>query len=114
MRARLIALSLVAACGSDTGLEVEARCNPLGMNHCMTPWPNAVFEVDDPASATGRRLAIPQGTLPKNTDGLETDPAGWNVADGFSPAAPMVMSWKGGVSPEGLPRVDNMDLSLAA
>lgn len=104
----------VAACGGDTGLEVEARCNPLGTNHCMTPWPSAVFEVDDPASATGRRLAIPAGTLPTNAEGVPVDPAGWNTADGFSPSAPMIMSWKGGVSAEGLPPVDNMDLSLAA
>ncbi|HEY0255264.1 MAG TPA: hypothetical protein VGC41_27235, partial [Kofleriaceae bacterium] len=33
-------------------------------------------------------------------------------ADGFSPAAPMVMSFPGGVSPDGLPPFDNMDVSL--
>src|SRR5689334_9843745 len=105
----------LAACGSsDTSLHVRAECNPLGDNHCMTPWPSSAFEVEDATSATGRRLAIPLGALPKNVDGDETDPAGWNVADGFSPAAPMVMSWKGGVSPQGLPPVDNMDISLSA
>ena len=104
----------LAACSSDTSLPIEPQCNPLGTGHCMTPWPSSVFAIDDPSSATGRRLAIPEGTLPATVDGLATDPAGWNVADGFSPSAPMVMSWKGGVSPDGLPPHDNFDLSLAA
>jgi hypothetical protein len=112
-----VALAVLAAsaCGSsDTGLTIEPQCNPLGMNHCMTPWPSSAFEVDDATTVTGRRLAIPDATLPTTTDGLATDPAGWNQADGFSPSAPMVMAWKGGVSPDGLPPPDNMDLSLAA
>jgi hypothetical protein len=108
------AAASLAACGGNKNLPVEADCNPLGVNHCMPPWPSSAFEVDDPTTETGRRLAIPAGTLPVNVDDLQTDPTGWNAADGFSPAAPMVMSFPGGVSPVGLPPVDNMDLSLAA
>jgi hypothetical protein len=108
------AAGALAACRSAVSLPAAARCNPLGIHHCMTPWPSSVFEVDDATAATGRRLAIPEGTLPANIDGLHANPAGWNVADGFSPAAPMVMAWKGGVSPEGLPPVDNMDISMTA
>ncbi len=104
----------LVGCSGHTALPVEAQCNPLGLNHCMTPWPSSAFEVDDPTSETGRRLAIPETTLPTNVDHIATDPAGWNVADGFSPAAPMVMSFPGGVSREGLPPSDNYDLSLAA
>jgi len=70
--------------------------------------------VDDTASATGRRLAIPEATLPANADAAATDPAGWNVADGFSPTAPMVMAWKGGVSSEGLVPPGHAERSLAA
>jgi hypothetical protein len=119
--ARRPALPLVAtlalalgACSSDTSVPVEAQCNPLGDGHCMTPWPSSAFEVDDASSATGRRLAIPEGTLPSNANGVAGDPSGWNGADGFSPTAPMVMAWKGGVSPDGLPPHDNVELSLAA
>jgi hypothetical protein len=114
MRAALVLL-LVAACGNgDTALPIEAQCNPLGINHCMTPWPNAVFEVDDTTTMTGRHLAIPDTTLPTNITGDQVDPTQWNTADGFSPSAPMVMSFPNGVSVAGLPPVDNMDLSLAA
>ena len=107
-------LAVIAACGGDRSLPIDAACNPLGANACMTPWPSSAFEVDDPSSATGRRLAIQDKTLPVNIDDLATDPAGWNVADGFSPAAPMVMSFPGGVSADGLPPNDNYDRSLAA
>ncbi len=114
MRLALAALAL-AACSSDVALPMRANCNPLGANACMTPWPSSVFEVDDATSAdTGRRLAIPKGTLPTNFNGDSVDPTAWNLADGFSPAAPIVMSFPGGVSTDGLPPVDNMDLSLAA
>lgn len=114
LAARAFAVLALAACGSnDTALAIEAQCNPLGAGHCMTPWPSSAFEVDDATTITGRRLAIPAGTLPATTEGLATDPAGWNQADGFSPAAPMVMAWKGGVSPDGLPPPDNFDRSLA-
>ena len=110
----VFALALPACGSNDTALAIEPQCNPLGAGHCMTPWPSSAFEVDDATTTTGRRLAIPDGTLPTTVDGLATDPAGWNQADGFSPAAPMVMAWKGGVSPDGLPPSDNFDLSLAA
>lgn len=112
--AALAAAAVLAACSNDTSLPAPARCNPLGMHHCMAPWPSSAFEIEDPATATGRRLAIPEGTLPANIDGLHASPAGWNTADGFSPAAPMVMAWKGGVSPDGLPPADNMDISMTA
>ena len=105
---------VVAACGGETALAIDPHCNPLGANACMTPWPSSAFEVDDATTATGRRLAIPERTLPVNIDGLPTDPTEWNRADGFSPAAPMVMSFPTGVDPALLPPADNMDLSLAA
>ena len=38
----------------------------------------------------------------------------WNLADGFSPAAPMLVAFPGGVSPSGLPSVDDFDQSLTA
>ncbi|MFT3693119.1 MAG: hypothetical protein QM831_08250 [Kofleriaceae bacterium] len=112
MRGFGLSLLVVAACSGDTALPIEAQCNPLGVNHCMTPWPSSVFEVDDATTPTGRHLAIPATTLPTNFDNAQIDPTGWNKADGFSPAAPMVMSFPGGVSVDGLPPADNMDLSI--
>jgi hypothetical protein len=104
-------LLLVAACSGDTALPMKGHCNPLGFENCSAPWPSGVFEVDDASTTTGKRLSIPTGTLPTNVDGTTIDPTGWNLADGFSPAAPMVMAFPGGVSAQGLPPADNMDVS---
>ncbi len=92
----------LAACGGGPSLPVDAACNPLGVNHCMTPWPSAAFEIDDATTATGRRLALTEAMLPRNTNGEPTDPALWNRQDGFSAAAPIVMSFDGGVDPGNL------------
>jgi hypothetical protein len=110
----LIAVACTACGSSNTGLPIAANCNPLGFKNCMAPWPSSVFEVADETTATGRHLAIPEGTLPTNIDDIAGDPTGWNLADGFSPAAPMVIAFPGGVAPDGLPPFDNMDLSLAS
>ena len=114
MRAACLALVLVTACSGGKALPIDANCNPLGFSaHCMTPWPSSVFETADATTATGRRLAIPEGTLPSNFVDIPIDPTPWNQADGFSPSAPIVMAFPGGVSADGLPPADDMDLSLA-
>jgi hypothetical protein len=113
---RFSALLLVlAACNDQTHLAVAPACNPLGFEaHCAAPWPSAAFEIADPATPTGRHLAIGDQTLPKNSQGTFIDPTLWNLADGFSPSAPMLVAFPGGVSPTGLAAVDNLDPSLAA
>ena len=97
------ALTLSAGCGGGgDGIGVSEQCNPLGLNHCMTPWPSAVFAVDDSTTDTGRRLDIGTETLPDNIDGSFIDPTRLNQRDGWSPAAPMIMSFPGGVDPSNL------------
>ncbi len=117
MRLRFILLAtlLSVSCGDDsTGFVVKADCNPLGMAHCMVPWPSSVYEIDDAASATGKRLDIPEGALPLNAEGEPTDPTIWNWADGFSPAAPIVVAFPGGISATGLSPITDMTVSLTA
>lgn len=94
-------------------MPVDARCNPLGAGACLAPWPSSAFEVDDPATVTGRRLAIPDDALPRGVRDAEIDPRLWNALDGFSPTTPIVIELPGGVSDVGLPSADNMDPSLA-
>jgi hypothetical protein len=105
----------VAACSSDADISVGKDCNPLGFaGHCAVPWPSSVYEVADASTPTGRKLKIPNDTLPKNFNGDVIDPTMWNLADGFSPSAPMIVAFPGGVSADGLPPIDNYDLSLSA
>src|SRR5215470_9015094 len=114
MRRLVLALAF-AACGDTNHIAIDAHCNPLGFaGHCAVPWPSSAFEVDDASTPTGRRLAIFPETLPANFAGKQVDPTMWNLADGFSPAAPMLVGFPGGVSAEGLPSVDNFDRSLTA
>jgi hypothetical protein len=89
----------MVACGGDDGatFPIEDQCNPLGAGACMAPWPSSVFEVADSSTPTGRKLAIPDGALLTNANLAPIDPAGWNRADGFSAAAPMVAIFPGGV-----------------
>jgi predicted esterase len=113
MRALVLALA-IAACG-NTHLAIDAHCNPLGFaGHCAVPWPSSAFEIADASTPTGRRLAIASDTLPKNFENAPIDPTMWNLADGFSPAAPMLVAFPGGVSAAGLPSLDNFDLSITA
>src|SRR5215212_4409653 len=108
-----LALAVLGACG-DNGqdLATPQECNPLGGSSCMTPWPSAIYEVDDDTTLTGRRLAIPLGALPTNIDDIPMDPAPYNSLDGFSSAAPMITAFATGVDPSNLVYHDNLAASV--
>jgi hypothetical protein len=112
-RCFVVAIGFVAACGG-TDVGVPERCNPLGGQGCMLPWPSSVYEVDDATTATGRRVQVPIESMPKNGDDISVDPVWLNRWDGFSPSGPMLAAFDSGVSPTGLPSFKNPDESLAA
>jgi hypothetical protein len=93
----LVAIATLAACGGDESIDIPAQCNPLGGVNCMTPWPSALYEVEDSSTATGMRLAIPEGTLPTNIDGEAIDPTRLNRRDGFSASAPIITAFESGI-----------------
>ena len=66
----LMAATLLAGCDDDPALTIPANCNPLAMpgSRCMVPWPSSAFEIADDSTATKRRLAIPERTLPETYD----------------------------------------------
>ena len=80
-RSAVVVAVLVAACGG--GSDIPARCNPLGGQGCLLPWPSAVYEIADPSTATGRRVQIPLAAMPKNIDDVAVDPGWLNRWDGF-------------------------------
>ena len=64
---RLIAVAALAtlACSDDSSTsDIPAECNPLDGTTCMLPWPSAAYEVADPSTPTGVRLALPAGAGP--------------------------------------------------
>lgn len=71
----------------DAILEESLACDPLDERACLLPWPNDAFTVPDPATATGRRLAIHAQSTPANADGVHIDVTDQNRADGFSPGS---------------------------
>ena len=93
----LLVLSTAAACSGDKDLATPAPCNPLGGAACITPWPSSIYEVDDPATETKRRVDIPEGALPTNYDAVELSPEIFNQQDGFSYAAPPMIAFESGI-----------------
>jgi hypothetical protein len=78
-------------------------CDPLDASVCLFPFPNDLFTVADPATATGRRVAFDPLAMPRSgaeiTEGGEgkpIDPTEWNRNDGFSPGS-MVMTYVPGI-----------------
>jgi hypothetical protein len=59
-------------------------CDDLSPGQCMLPYPNDWFTRNDPTSATGRRLDLNIGAMPRNIAGLPVIPNAWNDSDGFS------------------------------
>ena len=108
-------LAALAACGGggDDGPELPAACNPLGGQRCILPFPSSLYLVDDPGTATGVRVDIPEGALPVNADGVAIDPAPYNRRDGFSPAAPILVNIPVELDDSTLPRWTDPSASLA-
>ena len=66
------------------------RCDFL-LGPCLQPWPNDYFTVADDSTATGRRLALNELSMPSNNNGDPVDPTAINRSDGFSPGQVMVV-----------------------
>lgn len=114
----LAVAGVLAGCGGGGDgslvLATPDHCNPLGGASCMTPWPSGLYERADATSPTGRRLDIPAGALLTNVDGIPVDPAPINGRDGFSPAAPIILAFPGGVDPSNLVHYSNYPASTTA
>jgi hypothetical protein len=101
----LCGAGLVAAgcgSGSDPIIEMAENCNPLGEAECLTPFPAAIYMIEDATTATGWRLDLAEGALPTNVDDRAIDPAMLARHDGFSPAAPILVAFPTGVDPSNL------------
>lgn len=116
MRWGWLSALVLFACGEEDELvhvDREAVCNPLGPGEaCAMPFPSSLFEVADPESPTGRRLAIPEGALPTNRDGILISSEPYNRADGFSPATQIVVHLGAEPATEALPSYADYDASL--
>lgn len=69
-------------------------CTALAVRSCALPYPSDEFTVPDPSSATGRRVAMPEGLIPAALTDQLGPGAGiadaFGGADGFSALSPVI------------------------
>ncbi len=73
---------------------LSAACDPTDATRCALPWPSNTFTVADASRATGLRVAVGAGTLPRRDD-----PSFLNLADGFSRVTPVMAGFPVQVDP---------------
>ena len=69
-------------------LSNAANCDFIGAQDgsmCLMPFPDDYYTVKDSSTATGRRINLTDGGMPKNVDGDPITAAPYNLNDGFSP-----------------------------
>ncbi|HEX2233553.1 MAG TPA: hypothetical protein VHG69_09330, partial [Thermoleophilaceae bacterium] len=98
------ASSVLLLAGTTADARAAERCDPIDPAVCLQPWPNDAFTDLDPASPTGRRLALDVGAMPRNRFGKPVDPAPYNWSDGFSPGQKIVTRVPGLDTPEAFRR----------
>ena len=123
----VLASVLLPACGSSNDEaqapvapatiddDLPSACSPLRFaGVCAFPFPNALDTRADATTPTGVRLALQSDALPKDVvkgRPLATDR--YNLADGFSPATPILAYFPERIDPESLPFILNPDTSLS-
>ncbi len=110
----MIALDLAFLGSRHTEVDFEAValldpdvCEVLNDAECALPFPSSRYQEPDPTTASGVRMAYPEGALPAISAGtlpnlifgnrLPLDPAGFNYYDGVAPTVQPIMHFPGGV-----------------
>lgn len=108
---------LLAGCGGDDPEPTVPQgepsgCDPLVPEVCAFPFPSSLFEVEDPSTPTGLRLAYGDQTLPRNRDGVQVSGDLLNRFDGYSVMTPL-LAYFDDVALDGTIPVDDLDRSFA-
>lgn len=96
--------------GTGTPAEItypHLSCDSLVPEFCGYPFPSNVYSVDDPETATGRRVSF--GTELT----LGNDPAPWSLSDGYSAGSP-IMTFLPGIALGQFGGPDDIEQSLSA
>ncbi len=74
------------------------HCDFIAAPHntlCLLPFPNDFYTEPDPESATGKRIDFTLQGMPRNVLGQPIDPTPYNVSDGFSQGATILLKVPG-------------------
>lgn len=103
-----VALTPVPGVGAQTApSEAAVTCTDVPAGGCLLPYPSDRWEVDDPTTATGRRIVVPTDVLPARIldqfgPGATVE-AAFDGADGFSAISPVFFELPTAVDPATLP-----------
>ncbi len=99
----LTTLALAAPAPAPAASALARGCDPIDPAACLLPWPNDWFTRRDPATDSGRRLALLPGSTPKTKTGRAIGVSELNRGDGFSPGA-LIITRVAGLDAAGLRR----------
>ena len=88
-------------------------CNFIGAqqgSQCLLPFPDDYYTVEDPTSATGKRVDFSDTGMPQNSSGVPIAAAPYNFNDGFSPGQTAVVRVPGLDTPEAFAATDPIPL----
>ncbi|HXQ24172.1 MAG TPA: hypothetical protein VN812_20995 [Candidatus Acidoferrales bacterium] len=93
----------------------DNMCDPLDPSVCMYPFPNDWFTIVDKTTDSGRRVHFAAGDMPTNASGTPITPDDYNLNDGFSPGATILLHVPGvDLGMTGAAPVTNVAASLDA
>src|SRR3989441_1118914 len=83
-----------ALCRSDCTCPCDLTacpCDFLDPSVCLYPFPDDWFTVADASTDTGRRVHFPDVAMPRNASGTPMVASDYNLNDGFSPGASIIV-----------------------
>ena len=77
-------------------IPVVDGCENVDPLHCLLPWPSSQFLTEDPETATGFRVDLPDDQMPSDRRGNRiTRTETWERFDGFSPSTSLMAGFAG-------------------
>ena len=95
-------------------LSRAGECDFVGQQDgslCLLPFPDDYYTAADPASRTGRRVALQSAAMPANKSGTHIDAQPYDLNDGFSPGQSIVLRVPGLDTPAALAATDPVQLN---
>ncbi len=84
-----------AACSpKPIDLSRASDCDFIGQQQgslCLLPFPDDYYTAADQSTATGRRIDLHAGGMPRNASSVPINPSPYSLNDGFSPGVGMVV-----------------------